>query len=162
MANGKGLKALFTGAALALGLLVSGQSMAAAVYDEVGTIVDTDVDVLNVGALESGDYTLTLTDLQFPSDLQSLSVQLSTASKVVGTFLMDDSDQQIQESLTLTEAGSYFLTVFGIAAGDRNVGSYGVRLDVSNVDAAPVPLPLPAFLFLSGIGALAAMKRRQS
>lgn len=159
------LKPLLAGSALALGLLVSGQSMAASVvYEEVGTIANTEVDVLKLGNLEAGEYSLTVNDLGFPAPMTALSAQLSTATEVLGSMqIVGEGEESVTNlNFPLDQAGTYYLTIFGTADSQYGVGTYGVRMENLDAEPAPVPLPLPAFLFLSGLGALAVVRRRNS
>lgn len=160
------LKRLLLGALVSFGCLAGFSAQAAHVaYEGIGDVRDMEIDVIQLGMLEAGTYELTVTDIQLQAPLTNLEYVFGTATGVLDRYTMGpDYEAQSTRVIDITAPGSYFLSVFAVAGGDYQMGSYGVSLLNTSVagmdDVAPVPLPLPAFLFLSGLGALAAMKRR--
>lgn len=151
----KRIKRGFQAVLLALGLWAATGPVQAAlvVYEDVGFIKDTGYfsDAFQIAA--AGTYKATLTDFDFPSLFDELSLIVSTATTTQGKSL-------VPGSFTFDALpGTYYASLFGIAGGPLEMGLYGVQIEQMTV--AAVPLPAAAVLLASGLGVLGVMARRR-
>lgn len=161
------MKSMFAKSVLVIGLSLSSLVGHAAmvVFDDVGTIKDTEIDVVKLGSLESGTYELTLTDMLFPSAMKDVSYIIGSSSKVLGRYSLGAGQTQGKHTISVATKENYYLSILATGTSATGLGAYGINLKDTGVGmnaAAPVPLPLPVFLFLSGLGAMALVKRRKS
>lgn len=129
-------------------------------YESVEFVNGTEANVTSLGGLMQGEYQLTLTDFVFPSAFEALGATISTATEVIDQVLLGDGQTQGILNFNIAGSDSYYLSVFGMASGDYNLGLYGIELQ--SVSVAAVPLPPAAFLMLFGLGTLAFVKRQKT
>jgi hypothetical protein len=98
----------------------------------------------------AGTVTVTLTDLDWPAKLQSLTFAATTPTAVVASLASAG-----QTSFGVGSAGVYDAVVNAVASPQSflNMGWYSLTIDF----AAAVPLPPTALLMLSGLGCLAGV-----
>ena len=128
------------------------------IYENVDFVDGNARTVIALNSLQLGEYQLTLSDFVFPNTFATLGAVVTTESHVVARLFLDDDNTQDTMTFEITEVDSYYLSILGVATGGFNLGLYGVEL--KNVGISAVPLPLPAFMFLSGIVLLGAFKRK--
>lgn len=127
------------------------------VYETVEFINGTEANVVSLNSLQLGEYSLTLTDFVFPNAFEALGVTITSATSMVDQLLLD-GETQASIDFTIDQVDSYYLSVFGVATGNYNLGLYG--LELRNVSYSPIPLPTPALLMLLGLGSIIAVKRK--
>jgi len=103
-----------------------------------------------------GTLSVTLTDIDWPQTLNSLSFMASTGNQVLASW----SDTASQSAVTLSfqvTGGRYFADVLATAGGALDLGVYS--LCIKFTPTAPVPLPESGVLLLVGLGAVVAIRR---
>ncbi len=123
-------------------------------YDAV-PVLGRNQSVTDFRATTAGTVTITLSDVNFTSVLQSLRLDLNSG----GTHLQ-----------TVTGPGALYLTVsaqqvfstsiFGIAQGARSLGLY--TLDVQFSPMNSVPLPASLWLLATGLACASRLLRKQA
>jgi hypothetical protein len=112
---------------------------------------------LSVNALAfsgPGSLSIKLSDIAWPDALSSLDLLVTdlnglwTRLEGAGELLID-----------VTGPTQLFATVFARSSGPGTPGLYHLSADFA--PSAPVPLPAAAWLLLSGLGGLAAFKRKR-
>lgn len=106
------------------------------------------VDALSLGS--AGRLSVRLADIEWPEALQSMSLLVTD---------LDGLWQKLEGpgALTIDLSGpaKLFVAVFARSDGKNSPGLYQLRADFS-----PVPLPAALWLLLSGVGGLAAFRRK--
>ena len=103
-----------------------------------------------------GTLSVTLTDVDWPQTLSSLSFMATTGNQVLASW----SDTASQSAMTLSfqvTGGHYFADVLATAGGALDLGVYS--LCIKYTPTAPVPLPQSAVLLLAGLAAVVAIRR---
>jgi hypothetical protein len=112
--------------------------------------------VLALGPSAPGRWTVTVTDLEWPQALASLSFTLTDFSQLLASH--DGSGTLIFDVLAPT---TLFATVYAFSNAAAGMGIY--HISVGFTPAVPqVPLPAAAWLLLSGISGLVAMRRKHA
>jgi len=119
------------------------------IYENVVFVQGADTSVTTLAGMDSGSYTLSLTDFEFPEALDYLGVSITTATDLVGQLLLGNDEVSNTMSFLIDSPDTYYLSVFGMAGSAYNVGMYGIEL--SKVGVSAVPLPPAAFLFFTGL-----------
>lgn len=118
------------------------------VLEQSGLIGGTQTVVTPMIIPGAGTLQVTLTDLQWPERLTTLSFALSDATTVLGRMAAPG-----MQNFTVGGAANLFAHVYGTAAGPLDLGLYSLR-----VQFTPVPLPSAAVLLLAGIGLFGALR----
>lgn len=132
-------------------------SHAVTIFEDVRFMTGTEGNVSKLGKLAAGDYSLTLTDFEFPLAFDELKVALTTATRVVSVFSLNGEVRTLTDMVQLAAGESYYLSVFGTTRSPSAFGLYGVKL----TQYSPVPLPASALLLLSGLFAWGFSSLRQ-
>ncbi len=132
-------------------------SSAITIFEDVQFMTGTDGNVSKLGRLAAGNYSLTLTDFEFPAAFDELKVALTTATRVVSVLSLNGEVRTLTDMVQLAAAESYYLSVFGTTQSPSAFGLYGVKL----AQYSPVPVPASALLLLSGLFAWGFTSLRQ-
>lgn len=117
-------------------------------FEDVQFIQGSDGHVSKIGQIDSGWYQLTLSDFEFPGAFEDLRVAITTATRVVSIVDLEEGFNQAINYLQLNNDDSYYLSVYGVAAG-AGYALYGVQL--AQYLPSPVPVPASLVLLLSGL-----------
>lgn len=149
----KKTKSLF-GALILAGVCQAGQ--AAVVYEETGFITGSDFFTDTFDIVTQGTYRATLTDLEFPEPFETLGLAVTSSTENfgdligAGTFTFDATP------------GTYFANLFATANPVFDLGLYGVKVELIDESVSYIPIPAPVLLFVSGLAAIAAVRRRKT
>jgi len=132
-------------------------SIGSLVYEEVAFVDGVKTSAESFSGLDKGRYSLTLTDFEFPEALSSLGASITSATDMVGSFLLGDESNSETLIFEIDQPDTYYLSVFGISGSTYNLGMYGVEL--SQIGVSAVPLPAAAYLFFSGLVGLVFIGR---
>jgi hypothetical protein len=106
-------------------------------------------------APSAGTVTATVSNLPWPSSLQTLDFQATTASDTLSSWSALGANQTHAESFAVGQ-GTYFAHIMAVAQGDLDLGLYSLNLTFSpNV----VPLPTSNWMLLTGILVLFGLTR---
>jgi len=124
------------------------------VYEELAFVNGMETSIQSFSELDTGLYSLTLTDFEFPEALSFLGANFSNSTEVVGSLLLGGQSNSESLIFEIDQPDTYYLSVVGIAGRAYNLGMYGVEL-------AAVPLPPAAYLFFSGLVGVVLVGRRE-
>jgi hypothetical protein len=115
----------------------------------------TSLTVNSLAATGAGSVTVRLTDIQWPQALQSVSVLVTDLDGIWRKI--DGPTDPNGLIFNLNGAANLFVAVFARSQDKYSPGVYHLQASF-----APVPLPAAAWLLLSGLGGLAAFRRKHS
>ncbi len=124
---------------------------ASALIERSGLITGSASVIIPVTVGSGGTFSVSLADPAFPTPLAQLSFAATTTSAVLARMSGPGT-----MSFDVTEAGTYYATVFGATQAPLSLGLYSLR-----VSFAPVPLPAAVWFMLSALGALATVTQRK-
>lgn len=119
---------------------------------QLGFVAGSDSVVYELTTAGAGTFHVDLSDFDWPSKLATLDFSATTASSVLDTLSGPGS-----ATFEVGSAGTYYAHVTAQAQGNFDVGLYGLRIDFT-----PVSLPGAAWLFVSGLAVVAAMRRKRA
>lgn len=133
------------------------------IYETVQFVERSRAEVIQLDHLETGAYELTLTDFEFPETMSSLGVSLTSATDSVLNILFEDGEAlSLRSQFELESADAYYLSIFGIAGSEYNLGLYGIELTrIGDIGVAAVPLPPAIYLFAAGMAWVFSIARRK-
>jgi hypothetical protein len=143
-------------------LVVAG--LCAGAFANAETILDDNVMVTvpwvprveELGLSAPGRWTITVTDLAWPQALQSLSFALTDNNGVLAS--RNSAGALWFDVVTPT---TLFATVFATPNALIGAGLYHINIDFTSA-VAPVPLPAAAWLLLSGLCGIVALRRKHT
>lgn len=135
---------------------LAGRAGAAEVlYDGAGFLTGQQSFVQSFNITGPGTLTVSLTNVDWPQQLSSLNMVLSsTGGSLLGPEMGAGTDSFHVDS------GLVYAQWFGTAQGPLDTGLYSLNVQFLPT-ATPVPLPASIALFLSGLGLLVWQRRDQ-
>lgn len=124
-----------------------------------GGILGLQTNTYVVDITTTGRYSFDLWDIQGDNQyFERVGAFLNSSSELLTSVSLTTGAETRKASEFLVEAGSYYLTLWGVS--DTPAAAYG--LELSYIDStSPVPVPPAVILFGSGLMALFAYGRRQ-
>ncbi len=124
-------------------------------YDSAGFIAGSQSFTQSFDIATPGTLTVSLSTIPWFDTLKDLTFFFTTADGLLGSSTSNGT-----ESLHLSEGTQVFAHWFGEADGRFKLGVYGLKIEFSPDNVAPVPVPASLILLLSGIGGLFCWPRR--
>jgi hypothetical protein len=115
----------------------------------------TSLTVNSLAATGRGYVTVRLTDIEWPQALQSVSLLVTDLNGL--WYKVDGETDPNGLTFSLNGAANLFVAVFARSTDKYSPGLYHLQASF-----APVPLPAAAWLLLSGLGGLAAFRRKRA
>jgi hypothetical protein len=125
------------------------------IYDSSGFIRGQQSGLESFSLSGPGTLTVTLANVNWPQQLASLNLVVSSASGLLGPEMGAGT-----ESYQVTEGGEIFAQWFGTAQGPLDTGTYTVDI-AFQPNASLVPLPTSIALLASGLAVIGWHRRRR-
>jgi hypothetical protein len=152
--NGKWWVAAAAVAAISVGT----DALASPVYEATTLVTQPKIDMQTLNLQSAGTVSVKLTDLKWPDLLGTLSFTLFDATHVIGSYSLDSLNKGLG-SFNVDTAGTYYASIFASPASGQLGGLYNAQIFFQAT--SPVPLPAAAWLLISGLAGLAAMRPKQ-
>ncbi len=142
-----------------LGLaLVPGRAAAESIAPEMllqqsTLVINQQSNSYAVTAPGPGTLMVQLSDVEWPTLLQSLNLSVDSPTQVLGSLAVTGG-----LDLTLASGGTYYADVTGQASAPLDVGVYSLEVQFLPQGATAVALPASLILLLSGIATLGAFR----
>src|SRR5262249_15511569 len=126
------------------------------------TVQGSESHTLFLSAPGAGTVNVVLSDIAWPTRLESLSFSANDGASVLKNALMTSADDaKLDTSFAVTGPTSFYVHLSGLAGdyvGFKNfLGQYSTEITFTPF-AAPVPLPQSVWLLLAGLGVLAGWR----
>jgi hypothetical protein len=132
---------------------------ASVVYGDNGFILETGYHTHKFTIENAGTYKVTLTNFEFPDYLDQLSVSINTYDTEINTLALTDSERQGYLFFEAEADSIYFANVFGVGAGDLQLGLYGIKISLDSLTPTAVPLPSSLLFLVSSMVVMGAAGR---
>jgi hypothetical protein len=106
----------------------------------------------------AGTLDVSLTDLDWPNSLQTLSVSVTNALNVMDVLNAENPASSTQSATFQVNAGPYTAHLLFDTEGGFDLGAYSLTVAFQPL-GAPVPLPMSGWLLLSGLAAGEFLRR---
>jgi len=149
-----------------LGLMVLGVCARVALADmvllsETSLVSGSQSAVYSFVTPGAGTVAITISNINWPQPLSSLSMVAATPSSVLSSWASGNGESSPTLYFKVTNSGQYFADVNAIASGLLDLGVYS--LSVTFIPAAnPVPLPASGWLLLAGCLLLIVLRSRSA
>lgn len=134
-------------------------------YDSSVLVTSANVNVQKLDIGSAGTLTVELKDMKFPDFMNTLSFNLTSATKVIEPTHVLDSSAAVRDqswSIQLSGPATLYAAIFA-KPQDKSVtnpfaaGMYYAKISFVSA-TAPVPLPAAFWLLISGISGLIAVR----
>ncbi len=107
----------------------------------------------------AGTVKVTLSNLDWPTQLTSLSFSATSANQVLASWNGTGTDLTSNTSTFNVGAGTYFAHIMANAGGALNLGLYSLMMTFTPNATPTVPLPASGWMLLTGMFVLAGLAR---
>ncbi|SRR5579871_3020315 len=128
---------------------------AASLLQESTLVINQQSNVYAFTAPAAGTLTIELSDIVWPTALQSLDLSVNSPTSVLGSMSLDGT-----LDIKVSKGGTFYINVNGDAGGPLDIGLYSLQVGFTP-QMAPVPLPEPWALALGGIALLGTLRLLQ-
>lgn len=132
-------------------------TLGAKLYESTLLVTQSNIDLQTLNLTGAGTVSVKLTDLKWPDLLGTLSFTLFDATHVIGSYSLNNSVATMGTgSFNVDTAGTYYASLYATPAAGKTGGLYNAQIYFQST--APVPLPAAAWLMISGLACLAALR----
>lgn len=152
-----GLKAGLLAPLAALGLVAAPHARADNILlAQTTLVVGSQSTVDSFSTSGAGTVNVHLANLDWPTQLQSLSFLATSASQVLWSDAGSGSVSNEQATFHVNSGGTYFAHIMAQAGGSLDIGLYSLLVTFTP-SASPVPLPASGWMLLTGMFVLAGL-----
>jgi hypothetical protein len=119
-------------------------------------VMGTSADTFSFNTQSAGMVTATLSNLPWPSSLQTLNFSATSANSVLSSWSALTSPTQTASASFMVGPGTYFAHIMAAAQGDLNLGLYALNITFT---PSAVPLPASDWMLLAGVLVLFGLTR---
>lgn len=155
----KNLRAQGVAAALLLsmtGTVTHAATVTQPLLESTTLVTGTTLTLTEFNLAAPGSLLIELNDLKWPAAFESLSFSLSDATHIFQTFTANNVAGTNSWTFDINTAGTFYGAIFAKPTTSSKAGMYYANVSYNSV--SPVPLPAAAWLLLSGIAGLAAVR----
>lgn len=140
-----------------IGLAVAPQAQADSIrLAQTTLVVGSQSTVDTFTTTGAGTVSVHLANLDWPTQLQSLSFAATSASEVLWSGSGSGALSTETATFNVSSAGTYFAHIMATAQGALNIGLYSVLITFTP-STSPVPLPASGWMLLTGMFVLAGL-----